>query len=179
MIPGKITIARIMTPTGIFGAVFTERGLACLTTSTEPLAVCHTWARRHAPRALLISDCGLVDELAWQLTHYFEGGLRQFTVPLDLHGTPFQLAYWNALISVPYGETRTYAEMARLVGRPTAVRAIGAANGANPIAIIVPCHRIIGSNGHLTGYAGGLPLKRRLLDLETVHAGSFAEAVAG
>ncbi len=90
----------------------------------------------------------------------------QFTCPLDLHGTPFQVAVWQALVRIPYGETRSYAEIAQAIDRPRAVRAVGAANGANPVAIIVPCHRVIGSNGTLTGYGGGLPAKRWLLSLE-------------
>jgi O-6-methylguanine DNA methyltransferase len=92
----------------------------------------------------------------------------RFSCPLDLHGTPFQLAVWRALQDIPYGETRSYGQIAQLVGRPNASRAVGAANGANPVAIIVPCHRVIGSNGALTGYGGGVPTKAWLLSLEGV-----------
>jgi methylated-DNA-[protein]-cysteine S-methyltransferase len=101
-----------------------------------------------------------------ELRAYFAGGLRVFSVPLDMEGTEFQLNVWNRLTKIPYGETRSYAQVAEAVGRPKAVRAVGAANGSNPVAIIVPCHRVIGSNGKLTGYGGGLPLKKRLLELE-------------
>jgi len=101
-----------------------------------------------------------------QLAEYFAGTRRQFDVPLALRGTPFQLEVWRALQQIPYGETRSYAEVARAIGRPTATRAVGAATGANPIPIIVPCHRVIGSNGSLTGFGSGIDVKRRLLDLE-------------
>ncbi|WP_207229338.1 methylated-DNA--[protein]-cysteine S-methyltransferase [Ktedonosporobacter rubrisoli] len=103
-----------------------------------------------------------------ELRRYFAGERIQFNCPLDLHGTPFQLAVWHELCRIPYGETRSYGEIARAIGRPTASRAVGAANGANPVAIIVPCHRVIGSNGSLTGYGGGLPTKSWLLALEGV-----------
>jgi len=94
------------------------------------------------------------------------GNLRVFSVPLDMQGTEFQRSVWNHLMRIPYGETRSYAQVAEAVGRPKAVRAVGAANGSNPVAIIVPCHRVIGASGKLTGYGGGLPLKKRLLELE-------------
>ena len=101
-----------------------------------------------------------------QLAEYFAGTRKQFDVPLALHGTPFQLEVWRALQQIPYGGTRSYADIARAIGRPTATRAVGAANGANPIPIIVPCHRVLGSNGSLTGFGGGIAVKRRLLELE-------------
>ncbi len=101
-----------------------------------------------------------------ELRRYFAGERVEFTCPLDLYGTPFQLGVWHALCRIPYGETRSYAEIARAIGHPLAVRAVGAANGANPIGIIVPCHRVIGSNGSLTGYGGGLRMKEWLLALE-------------
>jgi O-6-methylguanine DNA methyltransferase len=109
----------------------------------------------------------LLTRAALQLEEYFAGSRRVFDLPLDLQGTAFQLRVWNALLQIPYGETRSYAEIARAVGAPKAVRAVGAANGANPVGIIVPCHRVIGSNGGLTGFGGGLDLKRRLLALES------------
>jgi methylated-DNA-[protein]-cysteine S-methyltransferase len=108
----------------------------------------------------------LLAEAARQLRAYFAGGLREFQLPLDLRGTDFQLRVWRQLLTIPYGETRTYAEIARALEEPGAVRAVGAANGANPISIVVPCHRVIASGGKLVGYGGGLTLKQRLLDLE-------------
>jgi methylated-DNA-[protein]-cysteine S-methyltransferase len=101
-----------------------------------------------------------------QLAAYFGGGLREFTVPLDPRGTPFQLRVWEALRGVPYGETISYGALAARLGQPSAGRAVGLANGSNPLPIVVPCHRVIGSNGSLTGYGGGLWAKRFLLDLE-------------
>ena len=108
----------------------------------------------------------LLAEAVRQLRAYFAGHLRRFELPLDLVGTEFQRRVWLELTRIPYGETRSYQEMARAIGAPKAVRAVGAANGANPIAIVVPCHRVIGAGGKLVGYGGGLPLKRRLLSLE-------------
>jgi len=101
-----------------------------------------------------------------ELDAYFAGKLRVFAQPLDLRGTDFQLRCWNALLAIPYGETRSYADQARAIGSPRGFRAVGMANHDNPIAIIVPCHRVIGSNGSLTGYGGGLPAKEWLLALE-------------
>lgn len=104
--------------------------------------------------------------IATQLNEYFAGRRRTFDVELAMEGTPFQLEVWSALLQIPYGEVRSYADVARQIGRPKAVRAVGAANGANPIPIIVPCHRVIGSSGALTGFGGGLGVKRQLLELE-------------
>jgi methylated-DNA-[protein]-cysteine S-methyltransferase len=98
-----------------------------------------------------------------QLNEYFSGKRQTFDLELAPRGTPFQLAVWNALLEVPYGDTISYAELARRIGKPAAVRAVGAANGANPIPVIIPCHRVIGSNGTLTGYGGGIERKQWLL----------------
>jgi methylated-DNA-[protein]-cysteine S-methyltransferase len=118
----------------------------------------------------------LLREAGSQLAAYFAGKLREFDLPLEMEGTNFQLRVWNRLLQILYGETLSYGDLARALGAPAAVRAVGAANGANPIAIVVPCHRVIGSNGALTGYGGGLALKRRLLDLEGSHTGLLKEA---
>jgi methylated-DNA-[protein]-cysteine S-methyltransferase len=101
-----------------------------------------------------------------QLTEYFDGHRQQFSLPLDLRGTDFQLQCWRALLDIPYGETRSYREIAQAIGHPHAFRAVGMSNNRNPIAIVVPCHRVIASDGTLCGYGGGLDLKRKLLDLE-------------
>jgi len=108
----------------------------------------------------------LLAEAARQLDAYFAGELREFDLPLRPNGTPFQLAVWDALREIPYGQTASYADVARRIGRPTAARAVGHANGRNPLAVVVPCHRVIGSDGSLTGYSGGLEMKRVLLTLE-------------
>jgi len=107
-----------------------------------------------------------------QLASYFAGKLKAFDVPLDFKGTAFQKSVWAALLTIPFGETRSYGDIARQIGRPTASRAVGAANGKNPISIIAPCHRVIGSTGALTGFAGGLATKERLLGLERARAGA-------
>ena len=103
-----------------------------------------------------------------ELQRYLAGERVSFTCPLDLRGSPFQLAVWQELCRIPYGQTRSYGEIARAIGRPTASRAVGMANGTNPVALIVPCHRVIGANGTLTGYGGGLSTKSWLLSLEGV-----------
>jgi methylated-DNA-[protein]-cysteine S-methyltransferase len=101
-----------------------------------------------------------------QLEQYFAGERVEFDLALDMHGTQFQRDVWDALLTIPYGETRSYGEIAKQIGRPDRARAVGSANGSNPVSIIVPCHRVIGSDGSLTGYGGGLPRKRWLLDHE-------------
>jgi methylated-DNA-[protein]-cysteine S-methyltransferase len=107
-----------------------------------------------------------------QLSEYFDGERDEFDVPLAMTGTPFQRRVWQALQRIPYGETTTYGELARRLGRPSASRAVGLANGRNPIAVIVPCHRVIGSDGSLTGYGGGVERKRLLLELEATGRGA-------
>ena len=110
-----------------------------------------------------------------ELEEYFAGQRRDFTFPLDLRGTEFQLKCWRALLQIPYGETRTYADIARAVGQPRGFRAVGLANNRNPVAIVVPCHRVIASDGTLCGYGGGLDIKQKLLDLEVRSSGLFAK----
>ena len=112
----------------------------------------------------------IATEAVRQLRAYFAGQLRRFDLPLDMEGTDFQLRVWRELERIPYGETRSYLEIAEAIGAPRAVRAVGAANGANPIPIVVPCHRVVGASGKLVGYGGGLPLKKRLLELEGARA---------
>ncbi|MEW6321514.1 MAG: methylated-DNA--[protein]-cysteine S-methyltransferase [Acidobacteriota bacterium] len=123
--------------------------------------------RAPAPEASWVE--GTTDVLAAaadELSAYFRGALTRFTVPVDARGTAFQRAVWRGLVDIPYGDTVSYSELARRIGRPAAVRAVGLANGSNPISIIVPCHRVIGRDGTLTGYGGGLAIKQALLDLE-------------
>lgn len=108
----------------------------------------------------------LLQETARQLAAYFARERQTFELPLDFSGTAFQREVWAALLTIPFGETRSYAQIAQQIGRPQAVRAVGAANGRNPISIIAPCHRVIGASGSLTGFAGGLPAKQLLLALE-------------
>jgi methylated-DNA-[protein]-cysteine S-methyltransferase len=122
----------------------------------KPVAPAPDWER----------DDGAFAGAREQLSEYFAGGRVDFDVPIELHGSGFQLRVWEALRQIPYGQTISYGELARRIGIPSAVRAVGSTNGLNPIAVIVPCHRVIGANGKLTGYAGGLENKRLLLDLE-------------
>lgn len=113
-------------------------------------------------------DATVLARASEQLHEYFEGRRRLFDLPLDLVGTPFQREVWQALLEIPPGATRTYGEIAARIGRPSAVRAVGGAIGRNPVSIVVPCHRVIGSDGSLTGFGGGLPRKRALLGIEGV-----------
>lgn len=116
----------------------------------------------------------ILREAAGQLDEYFDGDRRRFELPLDLVGTDFQVAAWRALAEIPFGETRTYAQQAEAIGRPAAIRAVGAANGRNPLSIVLPCHRVVGADGSLTGFAGGIDVKRRLLDHERGTPALFA-----
>lgn len=112
-------------------------------------------------------DWPVLVEAKRQLREYFAGARRDFDLPLDFGGTDFQRSVWETLLTIPYGETWSYADVANRLGKPTATRAVGAANGQNPIPIVGPCHRVIGKNGSLTGFGGGLPLKEKLLALES------------
>ena len=114
----------------------------------------------------ILDKKGVLKGVRRELDEYFAGKLRKFTTRLAFNGTPFQNAVWKQLTRIPYGETISYLDLAHRIDNPKAVRAVGMANGANPIAIIVPCHRVIGSNGSLTGFGGGIPTKRALLELE-------------
>ncbi len=123
-------------------------------------------------------DHPVLDAARAQLDGYFKGERGAFDLPLAPHGTPFQREVWQALASIPFGETISYAQLAARVGRPSAMRAVGAANGRNPLPIVLPCHRVIGANGSLTGFGGGLPTKRFLLELEGALAGEGLFAVS-
>ncbi len=123
---------------------------------------------RHWPAATTDPEAPPLPAVRRQLDEYLAGRRRTFDIPLDFGGTEFQRLCWEALLRIPYGETRSYGQLAREIGRPAAVRAVGHANHDNPIGVIVPCHRVIGANGSLTGYAGGLDMKRALLELEGV-----------
>lgn len=130
--------------------------------------------RAHAAAARFEESTRAVHPYARELEEYFAGQRRRFSFTLDLRGTDFQLACWRALLAIPYGETRTYADIARAVGRPNGFRAVGMANNRNPVAIVVPCHRVIASDGTLCGYGGGLEVKRKLLELEGALSGTLA-----
>jgi methylated-DNA-[protein]-cysteine S-methyltransferase len=139
------------------------------------------WQRRHVALKKRFPSCSFASVpdpagVATKLRRYFDGELDALTtIEVELLGTPFQLRAWEALRRIPVGETRTYGEQAVAIGAPAAVRAVGTANGANPVAIVVPCHRVIGSNGTLTGFGGGLLRKQWLLDHEGAQLGIFAK----
>ena len=141
------------TPIGKLTLVTTEKGLSTV-----------SFGARIPPNGILDEQANRV--YIDQLSEYFAGKRKSFDVPLDLNGTSFQLSVWRALLNIPYGETRTYGEIARSLGKPQAARAVGMANHDNPVAIVIPCHRVVGQNGSLTGYAGGLHLKEQLLSIE-------------
>jgi methylated-DNA-[protein]-cysteine S-methyltransferase len=126
-----------------------------------------TGRQPQAPQPGWLEDKASFKEVIRQLQAYFEGKLKDFDLPLALAGTEFQLLVWRNLQKIPYGETVSYGQLATKIGNPTAARAVGLANGSNPIPIIIPCHRVIGSNGDLTGFGGGLPVKKKLLALES------------
>ena len=152
---GPLLLAR--TPNGLAGAWFEGQ-------------------RHHPPQfdAPHVAGDPLLERVADQLERYFAGSLQAFDIPFDLQGTTFQRAVWKALLEIGAGTTKTYGDIAREIGQPIAVRAVGAAVGRNPVSILVPCHRVIGSDGSLTGYAGGIDRKVALLRLESVRLGPTA-----
>lgn len=151
----------INTPVGVLTLVASDRGLAAILWENE--------VPKHVRLRPLQQDDHhpLLCEAARQLAEYFRGTRQRFDLPLDFAGTVFQKKVWQALLSIPFGETRSYRQIAEQIGHPAAVRAVGAANGRNPLSIVAPCHRVIGTNGKLTGFAGGLAVKAFLLALET------------
>lgn len=150
----------MQSPVGKLTLIATDKGLAAILWENDDPA-------RVRVKAMIKNDRHPVLRAAErQLKDYFAGKRRAFALDLDFDGTVFQKKVWNALLAIPFGETRSYADIARKIGKPKAVRAVGAANGRNPISIIAPCHRVIGSNGKLTGFAGGLKAKAALLRLE-------------
>jgi len=156
------------TPLGHMVALFTPKGLALLEFAHDTRRLDREWrdVERHAGAPAQPGDDARTRALGDEIAAYFNGRLKHFKTPLDWVGTPFQQRVWQALLDIPYGQTRSYGEQARSIGRPTATRAVAAANGANKVSIVVPCHRVIGSDGSLTGYGGGLARKRWLLQLE-------------
>jgi methylated-DNA-[protein]-cysteine S-methyltransferase len=156
----SLTYKIIDSPVGKLKLVASEEGLVAI-----------LW-EKDRPRRVRLSEMApdfrhpILVETEQQLREYFAGKRKRFTVALDMRGTRFQRNVWEALLEIPFGETRSYGELAKQLGNPRATRAVGAANGRNPISIIVPCHRVVGSSGELTGFAGGLETKARLLGLE-------------
>ncbi len=163
----------IETPVGHLTLVATNDGLAAVLWENDrpsrvPLRPVHP-----------SGDHPVIAEAAVQLREYFAGERRTFSLPLDVAGTAFQRRVWDALRTIPFGETRSYGQIAAQIGQPNAVRAVGAANGRNPVSIITPCHRVIGATGHLTGFAGGLDVKARLLAFERSRTGQMPGLLDG
>ena len=161
-----VHVAELDSPIGALRVASTERGLAYLELPHASGPGLEGWLHRRLPDARC-STAFAPNRLALtQILEYLEGKRTAFEVPLDLRGTDFQVAVWHALLAIPYGESRTYQEIARALGKPNAVRAVGGANAANPVSLVVPCHRVVASGGKLGGYGGGLDLKARLLAME-------------
>jgi methylated-DNA-[protein]-cysteine S-methyltransferase len=155
----NVLTTTIETPVGVLLVARNEAGIAEIhfERNGRPARPDPAWTR----------DDGAFVDLRDQLDLYFGGQLRRFDLPLAPAGTPFQMRVWEALRAIPYGQTRTYGQIAQSIGRPSACRAVGAANGANPLPIVVPCHRVVGSDGSLTGFGGGIEVKARLLRFES------------
>ncbi|PLS16468.1 cysteine methyltransferase [Bacillus sp. M6-12] len=144
----------------------TEKGLCFVGSQNQSFDELLVWAGKRMPGSFLIQDDEKLKPFAMEFYGYLKGAQNSFTAPFDLYGTPFQLSVWDALGKIPYGETRTYSEIANAIQKPASVRAVGTAIGANPLLVTIPCHRVIGKNGSLTGYRGGLEMKVQLLNLE-------------
>jgi methylated-DNA-[protein]-cysteine S-methyltransferase len=144
--------------------ISSRQGVVCIEPAEQEITHITGWRREN----IQFQEDNIYNrKVATELDAYFGRKLRQFSVFLDIRGTSFQHQVWDALLNIPYGETRTYGEIARTIGHPTAIRAVGLVNRAIPISIIIPCHRVIGANGKLVGYGGGLHRKQALLDLES------------
>jgi methylated-DNA-[protein]-cysteine S-methyltransferase len=155
---GRIYYATMESPVGPLRLVAEEMGLRMVRFLRG--------GAKEMPHGDWKEDAAFFIDVRRQLQEYFAGTLKQFDIPLLMEGTEFQKRVWKTLQTIPYGETMSYGELAQKIGEPKAVRAVGAANGQNPIPIIVPCHRVIGSDGSLTGFGGGIENKRKLLELE-------------
>lgn len=167
--PKRYVCKTVDSPVGRLTLVATDQGLAGV-----------LWDKDRPQRVRLNIEAEdnrhpVLVETERQLEEYFAGRRREFAVELDVAGTVFQRKVWNALLTIPFGETRSYGQIARQIGNPDAVRAVGAANGRNPVSIVVPCHRVIGSTGKLTGFGGGLDVKSHLLALEGAKTASLTE----
>lgn len=156
----SLSYKEIDSPVGKLKLVASAKGLVAV--------LWHNDRPKRVPLGEMVEEPGqkVLVETEKQLTEYFAGERREFELPLDMRGTQFQKDVWDALVGIPFGETRSYGDLARQLGNPAASRAVGAANGKNPISIVVPCHRVIGSSGKLTGFAGGMDVKALLLAME-------------
>ncbi|EJS58649.1 methylated-DNA--[protein]-cysteine S-methyltransferase [Bacillus cereus] len=146
----------------------TSNGLCFIGSQNDNFEELNTWAKRKLPQHTFIQNPDYLQTYTKELIEYLETKLETFTIPIDVYGTAFQLAVWNTVREIPYGETHSYSEIAEKIQKPNAVRAVGTAIGANPLLITIPCHRVIGKNGKLTGFRGGLEMKKELLKLEAL-----------
>ena len=160
-LPQETVWKNVSSPLGLLTVWASDNGVHAIAFESDQAGQ----AKINLPRAV---NHPIIDAVAEQLSMYFNGTLKVFDLPLGLHGTDFQKRVWNLLLDIPFGETRTYGDIARALGNAGASQAVGAANGKNPVAIVVPCHRVIGASGHLTGYAGGMDKKKFLLTHEGV-----------
>lgn len=151
-------------------AAATTNGLCFVGSPDEGLDELKRWLSKQLPDRVLAKDDALMEPYVSQLNEYLQGRRTEFTFPIDYYGTAFQQSVWQALAGISFGQTSSYSDIANTIRKPQAVRAVGAAIGANPVLIAVPCHRVIGKNGTLTGYRGGLPMKTELLQLEEQRA---------
>ena len=158
--------SRFSTPLGSLRIASSDKGLAYVELPNESGRGFGGWLKTHAPEAKVVDRRTPNDPMIDQLMEYAEGGRRTFEIDLDLRATPFQKAVYKHVAKIGYGETLSYSDIAEAMGNPKAVRAVGAANGANPIPLVIPCHRVIARGGALQGYAGGLDLKAKLLAME-------------
>ncbi|BBI34255.1 methylated-DNA--[protein]-cysteine S-methyltransferase [Cohnella abietis] len=145
----------------------TSQGLCYVGSWEQSLQVVKDWAKKSYPSYEWVQDEAHMEPYHRQLKEYLEGERTSFSLPLDLQGTPFQRSVWDAMSQVPYGQTVSYLDVAQILHNPKSVRAVGSAIGKNPVLIVAPCHRIIGKNGGMTGYRGGIPMKQQLLSLES------------
>jgi len=164
----RVLYSQLESPVGILHLASTERGLTAIALGESSYAWLSRFRERVFPGSELEPAGKAHERFERELSEYFAGKRRLFDLPLDIRGTDFQKQVWAAVTQVPFGRTTTYATLALLVDRPKSSRAVGGANGANPLPIVIPCHRVVGASGHLTGYGGGLPIKRWLLTHEGV-----------
>ena len=164
----KLCYQELGTPIGKLLVVASSKGICRICFPSESADDRAAWFHRHFSMSPQQGVEGLLAEVTEQLIRYFEGQGGTFDLPLDLRGTPFQIRVWRQLLEIPYGVTVSYGDIARAVGNPRASQAVGAAVGKNPVPIVVPCHRVIGHDGSLVGFGGGLPTKEKLLELEGV-----------
>lgn len=149
----------------------TEGGLCYVGSPGQSYEELEVWIQKHFPQASLVENEEALKPYIDELNEYFKGMRQSFSLPVDVKGTPFQEKIWAVLKQIPYGKTYSYSDIAELIQKPTAVRAVGTAIGANPVLITVPCHRVMGKNGSITGYRGGVDLKEYLLQLEAQNGG--------